>query len=65
MSCETAITEKNKKRFAKKILWKCFIVFAPALNQIKIFKKILVKVQNDLSFHPGVLETPTHQNHQT
>ena len=66
MSCETETTEKNNKRFTIKILWKCLIVFAPELlNQIKNFKKILVKVQNDLSFRPGVLETTIHQNHQT
>jgi len=35
------------------------------LNKINILKKILVKVQNDLSFRPGVLETAIHQNHQT
>jgi len=35
------------------------------LNQIKIFKKILVKVQNDLSFQLGVLETTNHQKSPT
>jgi hypothetical protein len=40
--------------------------FAPELlNQVNILKKILVKVQNDLSFRPGVLEKTIHQNHQT
>jgi hypothetical protein len=66
MSCETATKEKNNKRFAIKILWKCLIVFAPKLlNKVKILKKIFVKVQNDLSFRPIVLETTIHQNHQT
>jgi len=66
MSCETETIEKNNKRFAIKILWKRFIVFTPELlNQINILKKLLVKVQNDLSFRPRVLETTSHQNHQT
>jgi len=66
MSCETATKEKNNKRFAIKKIWKCLIVFAPKLlNKVKILKKILVKVQNDLSFRPGVLKITIHQNHQT
>jgi hypothetical protein len=65
MSWETATTEKNNKRFTIKILWKCLIVFTPKLlNKINILKKIFVKVQNDLSFRPEVLETTNHQNHQ-